>query len=104
VTIRGSLHNFNTFSDFKNFDRVKFLQNQVQTITDAIQSGDAIQHPEILNQFAVLSFADLKTHRFTYWFCMPSISIPNLSFSSSKPVQRLDSAYPSHVRLFFLFD
>lgn len=37
--------------------------------------GHAIRNPTLLNQFSLLSFADLKTYKFVYWYAQPALSL-----------------------------
>ena len=54
-----------------------------QYITD----GSAILNPNLLSTFIIITFADLKTYRFTYWYGSPAL-IPNLPYQavSTHPV------------------
>lgn len=73
--IPGTLHNANTLEDFKEFDKTALLETAAQRIWDDISSGAALAEPERLLRFLVLTFADLKTHRYYYWFAFPAFAI-----------------------------
>ena len=45
-----------------------------------IVNGNALNNPNLLNEFFVISFADLKTYKFYYWFAFPALSF-------DKPIQ-----------------
>lgn len=45
----------------------------LQKIWDAINDGSIYSCPSLLASFIVLSFADLKKYRFSYWFAFPAI-------------------------------
>lgn len=40
---------------------------------DAINDGSIYSCPSLLSSFVVLSFADLKSYKFSYWFAFPAI-------------------------------
>ena len=68
VPAHGSIVNFNTFEAFKTFDKVRYLdQVEGRSLWEAIQSGEALERPNLLNKFVVLMFADLKKYLFYYW-------------------------------------
>ena len=58
----------------------------MKKIWDAINDGTIYSCPSLLASFVVLSFADLKKYKFSYWFAFPAIH--------SKPVWRLSSSVP----------
>eukprot|EP01027_Heterolobosea_sp_BB2_P003931 GEZU01005915.1.p1 GENE.GEZU01005915.1~~GEZU01005915.1.p1 ORF type:complete len:308 (+),score=70.63 GEZU01005915.1:92-1015(+) len=78
----GTLINCNTIEDFKNLDKNKLLREIAQELYNDIKSGEVIQNPSKLCRFVVLTFADLKAHKFYYWFAFPTIA-------PSQPVKAL---------------
>jgi ubiquitin-like modifier-activating enzyme ATG7 len=42
-------------------------------VWDAINDGSIYSCPSLLSSFVVLSFADLKSYKFSYWFAFPAI-------------------------------
>jgi ubiquitin-like modifier-activating enzyme ATG7 len=38
-----------------------------------VQTGDALDNPDVLSSFLLLTFADLKKFKFFYWFAFPAI-------------------------------
>ncbi|KAJ3335502.1 Autophagy protein 7, partial [Gonapodya sp. JEL0774] len=75
VPVPGTLINTNTLEEFKDIDKQQLLVDAAQLIWDDISSGAALQRPELLSRFLVLTFADLKKYRFYYWSAFPSFSI-----------------------------
>ena len=71
----GTLLNANTLEDFKEMDKAAVLEREAAALWEAITSGRAYDEPAILLRFALLSFADLKTHKFYYWFAFPSLAL-----------------------------
>ena len=63
----GTLLNANTLDDFKEWDKNALLERTAATIWDDMRSGACWEQPELLGRFLLISFADLKTHRFYYW-------------------------------------
>ena len=73
VAVRGSLHVVNTAEDFKRFDKKKLLRDEAEHVLRAMCFGDAVNDPSLLNRFSVLSFPNLKSYKFLYWFCFASL-------------------------------
>ena len=69
----GSLRNVNTFERFKAFDRVAMQNEAGQKLWRSVVSGEALEDPSLLVPFLVLTFADLKSWTFSYWFCFPAL-------------------------------
>lgn len=69
----GTIKNVNTIEDYRNIDKVAFLQQAGKTIWDAINDGTIYSCPSMLASFVVISFADLKKYRFSYWFAFPAL-------------------------------
>lgn len=69
----GFIKNVNTIEDFKNTDKTAMIHKAGQQIWDAIQDGTIYSVPSLLASFNILSFADLKKYKFTYWFAFPTI-------------------------------
>jgi len=63
--IKGTLKNFNTIEEFKTADKAALFNH----LADQIWSTN---DPEQLNQFLLLTFADLKKYKFYYWFAFPA--------------------------------
>ena len=69
----GMIKNVNTIEEYRNIDKMNMLQQAGRTIWDAIQDGTIYSCPSLLSSFVVLSFADLKKYRFSYWFAFPAL-------------------------------
>ena len=69
----GMIKNTNTIEDYRNLDKVQMLQQAGRTVWDAINDGSIFSCPSLLASFLVLSYADLKKYRFSYWFAFPAL-------------------------------
>ena len=74
--VPGTLRNANTLEDFKEWDKAKLLEQAGQQIASDIASGAVLEKPELLCRFLLLTFADLKTHKYYYWFAFPAFAMP----------------------------
>jgi len=72
----GTLWNVNTFERFKAFDRKAACDRVGEDAWNAILDGSASDDPSVLNRFTVVTFADLKSWTFAYWFCFPALKLP----------------------------
>jgi ubiquitin-like modifier-activating enzyme ATG7 len=64
----GNIINSNTEEEFKNFDKGEILKKVGEKIFKNISSKEWLKNPSLLLEFILLSFADLKTHKFRYFF------------------------------------
>ncbi|KAF9882268.1 hypothetical protein CkaCkLH20_00304 [Colletotrichum karsti] len=85
----GWIKVFNTIEDFKNADKSAMLQLAARHIWDAINDGSIYSVPSLLSSFTILSYADLKKYRFTYWFAFPALH-SDPQWKRTGPVGRLD--------------
>lgn len=73
--------------DFKALDKKQLLLKVSQRILKDIESGNAIKNPSLLQRFYMISFADLKKHKYLYWLCFPAIVPSNFQMTEyEKPV------------------
>ncbi len=75
-----------SLEEFTAFDKRALLEKISTEGLDAMITGEAIERPELLQRFALLVFADLKSYKFFYWFCHAAITFPQIA--------------PFHVRQF----
>ncbi|KAI8890848.1 E1-like protein-activating enzyme Gsa7p/Apg7p [Backusella circina FSU 941] len=104
-TSTGTLVNTNTIEEFRTIDKNQLFQHITEKITKAVQTGDALNHPEVLSSFSLLTFADLKKYKFFYWFAFPAIMpqpnpwttsqkmTPVTEFYSAQELVQLDQTY-----------
>ncbi|PNS16113.1 hypothetical protein CAC42_4514 [Sphaceloma murrayae] len=89
----GMIRNFNTFNEFKDYDRLAHIDRAGRMIWDAINDGSIFSCPSLLSSFSAICFANLKKYTFNYHFAYPAIHSdpPWKQDDSSKP-QKLSPA------------
>ena len=79
-------------------DKKSLLDNIASQIWESILSLEAIEETSLLSKFVLLTFADLKQYRFTYWFGCPAL-LPLIPFVSNIPIKLVNDRdiinYPS---------
>ncbi|KAI8994652.1 ubiquitin-like conjugating enzyme [Pilobolus umbonatus] len=70
---KGILINTNTIEEFRTIDKNQLFQQVTEKIVTAVNTGHAVNDPNQLNQFLLITFADLKAYKFYYWFAFPAI-------------------------------
>ncbi|EEH05970.1 conserved hypothetical protein [Histoplasma capsulatum G186AR] len=90
----GMIKNVNTIEEYHNIDRNALLLQTGKMIWDAINDETIYSCPSLLVSFIVLSFADLKKYKFSYWFAFPAIhSAPSwTSVMDPKPLTGNESS------------
>ena len=73
----GKMLNLNSVEEFTEYDKKKELETLSSKLFQSIVSGEAIKNPWLLTEFFLLTFADLKSYKFLYWFCLPAVVPPN---------------------------
>ncbi|SZF04477.1 unnamed protein product [Blumeria hordei] len=73
IRAEGKIKNLNTFEDFKNVDKASIMNTAAKQIWDAINDGSIYTVPSLLSSFTIISYADLKNYKFTYWFAFPAL-------------------------------
>ncbi|KAH8353896.1 hypothetical protein KR067_000559 [Drosophila pandora] len=74
----GTIYNKNTIEEFKALDKVALLADEGKELVADMRSGRVLGDPSLLARFFVLSFADLKSHSYYYWFAFPCPLTPTL--------------------------
>ncbi len=72
ASFQGTLLNYNTYESFKSADKQAVFKDASTILLEDIVSGRALQDPSRLNHALLLTFADLKTHKYTYLFAFPA--------------------------------
>ncbi|RKF53535.1 Ubiquitin-like modifier-activating enzyme atg7 [Golovinomyces cichoracearum] len=73
IRAEGKIKNFNTIESFKNADKTAIMRTAAKQIWDAINDSTIFSIPSLLASFTIISFADLKKYKFTYWFAFPAL-------------------------------
>jgi hypothetical protein len=79
-------------------DKKSLLQRTALSVLEAIFSLDAVEDPSKLFTFVLLTYADLKGYRFTYWCGIPAI-IPDTPFTADPPRLLRDATYEGGFNL-----
>ncbi|KAI9848430.1 MAG: Autophagy protein 7 [Sclerophora amabilis] len=89
----GIIKNVNTIEEYKSMDKAAILHRAGRTIWEAIIDGTIYSCPSLLAAFSVISFADLKKYKFTYWFAFPALH----SDPPWKPESNEETKAPKHL-------
>ncbi|CAG5103199.1 Similar to ATG7: Ubiquitin-like modifier-activating enzyme ATG7 (Gallus gallus) [Cotesia congregata] len=85
VVCTGILINTNTFESFRQTQPDKFIDSLGKHLKDAIIDGTALKEPWRLTLFLLLSYADLKKHRFHYWAAYPTLfNLPEIHYDGPR--------------------
>ncbi|KAJ4461075.1 putative autophagy-related protein 7 [Paratrimastix pyriformis] len=95
--VPGTLVNTNTLADFGSYDKDAMMSRNVAKIWEAITSGQALQNPSMLAAFSLLTFADLKTYNFLYWFAFPALLTSTGPQPLDQPAQPLLDLWPQEA-------
>ncbi|CAM1500804.1 Fc.00g099660.m01.CDS01 [Cosmosporella sp. VM-42] len=90
IRAEGIIRNVNTLEDFRNMDKPAMLKTASRQIWDAIKDGSIYSVPSLLSSFVILSYADLKKYKFTYWFAFPALH-SDPTWKRSGPAEHLTS-------------
>jgi len=95
TVLKGSLKNFNTVEDFRNFmtgpARAELVAQTLQQLRAAIASGAALENPALLRPFLMITFADLKKYHYASTVSFPVLA-PEAGWAFSAPSVRADEA------------
>ena len=104
---QGLLHNANTIDQFKAFDTTALLHSLGSSLwSDLLTAAAPPSSPSpastsfavpSLNRFLLLTYPDLKAHKYYYWFAFPALIHPSLTIDAPSPPQPLSSQYPATV-------
>uniref|UniRef100_A0A0K8UC96 Ubiquitin-like modifier-activating enzyme ATG7 n=1 Tax=Bactrocera latifrons TaxID=174628 RepID=A0A0K8UC96_BACLA len=85
----GTLYNRNTIEDFKACDKNELLRLEGHKLVDDFRTDRVLDDPKLLARFFVLSFADLTTYNYYYWFAFPCPLTPTLKVENGSSPQSL---------------
>lgn len=66
--------------EFINSDKPTILRDFASQLWTKVISGEVISSPQSLHDFVLLTFADLKNYKFTYWYFLQHPFWCNLHF------------------------
>lgn len=85
--VHGTIYNKNTIEDFKDCNKVDLINLEGGKLLEDIKNKVILRDPSLLVRLFILSFADLKCHKYYYWFCFPCPMSP--TFSVTKNTQKI---------------
>ncbi|GAP83291.1 putative ubiquitin-like modifier-activating enzyme atg-7 [Rosellinia necatrix] len=91
VRAEGIIRNMNTMEAFRQANKVEILNKSARQIWDAINDGTIYSVPSLLSSYIILSYADLKKYRMTYWFGFPTLP-SDPAWKRTGEIQRLTTA------------
>ncbi|KAJ8918579.1 hypothetical protein NQ315_013084 [Exocentrus adspersus] len=71
IPFHGKLINKNTIEQFKESNKTDLINDEGKSLMEKIKNELVLQDPSVLNNFFILSFADLKKYHYYYWFAFP---------------------------------
>ncbi|CAB4254870.1 similar to Saccharomyces cerevisiae YHR171W ATG7 Autophagy-related protein and dual specificity member of the E1 family of ubiquitin- activating enzymes [Maudiozyma barnettii] len=78
IPIKGAIYNFNVLEQFKNLDKMAFLNERGKELFE-----QGVNDINKCVSFSIISFADLKKYKFYYWVCVPSFSLVGLNIHTN---------------------
>ncbi|KAG6834362.1 hypothetical protein H0H93_010119 [Arthromyces matolae] len=69
INVTGTFKNYNTIEEFKAADKTALFNKEAEKIWDHIIST---RDSSRLNDFLLITFADLKKYKYYYWFAFPA--------------------------------
>ena len=92
----GRLCNANTIDEFRRLDTNGLLDAMRDELwTDIVRSTQTGAGVPQLNRFLLLTYADLKAHKYYYWFAFPALIHPSLAIHINAPPQPIESQLPA---------
>ncbi|CAD7013663.1 unnamed protein product [Ceratitis capitata] len=85
----GTLYNKNTIEDFKACDKNDLLRSEGLKLLDDFRNDRVLDDPKLFARFFVLSFADLTTYNYYYWFAFTCPLSPTLKVQNGSSPQPL---------------
>ena len=97
--IPGQLLNTNKIESFKKLDKKQLLHENAMQIVNDIRNKKCIEDPSLLYRFFIISFADLKKHKYVYWCCYPTILSKNFKIiNNSSPTNLIINLITKLIR------
>ncbi|KAK2464586.1 hypothetical protein APHAL10511_003375 [Amanita phalloides] len=70
IAVRGILKNYNSIEEFKAADKAALFNAEADAIWKHIHTT---RDTSALSRFLLITYADLKKHKFYYWFAFPAL-------------------------------
>lgn len=86
IPVKGELYNCNTLQDFQKLEKNKIFNETSNEIWSNIDSDD----PKELSKFLLVTYADLKSWKFHYFFAFPALVLdPPANYTTVQSVELL---------------
>ncbi|XP_005180237.1 ubiquitin-like modifier-activating enzyme ATG7 [Musca domestica] len=92
----GTIYNKNTIEEFKTCDKNTLMREEGLKLIEGFQTDAILDDPSLLARFFILSFADLKSHNYYYWFGFPCPLTSTLNLD--KPVGNVSNAIKEKLK------
>ncbi|CAG9761098.1 unnamed protein product [Ceutorhynchus assimilis] len=99
IPLYGKIANKNTIEQFRQCNKLTFLQREGAQLFEKIVSGEALDEPGVLNCFVILAYADLKKYSYRFWFAFPVL---NKVFIERLQTHRISNEFTKDERLLIL--
>ncbi|XP_073845173.1 autophagy-related 7 [Musca autumnalis] len=94
----GTIYNRNTIEEFKTCDKNALMREEGLKLIHNFTTDAVLDDPSLLARFFILSFADLKSHNYYYWFGFPCPLTPTLNIE--KPVEKMPNSIKAYSKAF----
>ena len=72
--MNGELLVFNSIDEFKNVDKQSLINEfGIRCVNDALQNNEFLKNPDMVSKFQLITYCDLKKHKFFFWFAYPAV-------------------------------
>ncbi|XP_061391359.1 ubiquitin-like modifier-activating enzyme ATG7 [Musca vetustissima] len=96
----GTVYNKNTIEEFKTCDKNALMKTEGLKLIEAFKTDAVLDDPSLLARFFVLSFADLKSHNYYYWFGFPCPLTPTLNVE--KPGEKISQLLKENLKKYLV--
>lgn len=101
VFVPGTFLNTNTIDEYRRAEKKELLHSKGRDLIEAIQTKEVLEEPAKLASFFLLSFSDLKKHKFLYWFAFPAVIDPAVNISLMENQALVDLLTKEQLTTFF---
>lgn len=75
--LNGQMWLFNSLDHFKTLDKQLFINScGSKLLQNALLDNGFLKDPDLINIFQLITYCDLKNHKFYFWFAFPAVLHP----------------------------